>query len=80
MKCHLAKKHSKATARVICKCKKSDKNFYSFHFLQEHKLKEYGAHRGSRARKFDMTQLVGDSDDNSLKEELETCKQSCGGQ
>ena len=74
MNCQLAKKHPEATARVVRKCKKCDKNLHSFYLLREHKSKEYGAQRSSSAQKFDMTQLMGDADDNSLKEELETCK------
>ena len=42
--------------------------------MREHKRKEDGAQRVSGAQNVDVTQLMGDVDDNSLKEELETCK------
>ena len=35
--------------------------------------KEHGAQRGSAAQSVDVKHLMGDVDDNSLKEELETC-------
>ena len=74
MKFHNAKKNFKATAGVVHKCKICDKNFHSFYNLREHKRKENGAQRGSGARNVDNTQLVGVVDENSLKEELKTCK------
>ena len=36
---HIAKKHSKATARVVHKCKLSDKDFHSSYLVREHKRK-----------------------------------------
>ena len=42
--------------------------------MREHKRKEHGAQRGSGAQSVDVAQLMGDVYDNSLKEELETCK------
>ena len=70
---HIAEKHSKAAARVVHKCQIYDKDFHSFYNLREHKRK-HGAQRGSGAQNVDVTQLMGDVDDNSLKHELETCK------
>ena len=54
--------------------KKIDKDFHSFYLLREHKRKEHGAQRGSSAQNADVTQRMGDVDDNGLKENLETCK------
>ena len=73
IKYHIAKKHSKATARVVNKSKICDQDFYSLHLLQEQKRKEHGAQRGSGAQIVDVAQLMGDVCDNRLKEELETC-------
>ena len=42
--------------------------------MREHKRKQHGAQRGSRAQNVDVTQLKGDIDENGLKEELETSK------
>ena len=69
-----AKKHSEAIARVVHKCKVCDKDFHSFYLLREHQRKEHGAQRGSDAYNVDVTQLMADVDDNSLKQELETCQ------
>ena len=71
MNYRLARKHSKPTAR---KCKISDKDFNSFYKLPEQKRKEHGAWRGTGAQSVDVAQLMGDVDDNSLKEKVETCK------
>ena len=42
--------------------------------MRGHKRKEQRAQRGSRAQKVVVAYVIGDVDDNSLKEELETCK------
>ena len=42
--------------------------------MREHKRKDHGAQSGSGAQKVDITQLMGGVDNNSPKEELETCK------
>ena len=75
MNYHIAKKHSKATARVLHGCKICDKDFHSFCIFREQKRKKHGTQRGSGAQNVDVTQLVGDVNGNSLKEELETCTQ-----
>ena len=74
MNYHIAMKHSKATARVVRKCKICDKDFHSFYNLREHNRNEYGAQRISGVQNVDLAHVMGDADDNSLKEELETCK------
>ena len=50
------------------------KDFHSFYSLREQKWEEHGKQRGPGAQNVDLTQLMGDVDDNSQKEELETCK------
>ena len=70
----ISKKHPKATARVVHECKICDRDFHGFYNLREHKRKDQGAQRGSAARNIDVTQLVENVDDISLKEDLETCK------
>ena len=67
---HIAVKHSKATSRFVHKNKVYDKDFHSFYLLR----KEHGAQIGSRAEDAYVAQLIRDVDDNSLKEELESCK------
>ena len=58
---------SKATAKCFRKCKICDKNLHKFYLLREYKRKEHGVQRGSRAKIVDVTQLMGDVDDSSLK-------------
>ena len=74
MNYHNAKKQSKATARVFHKFKICDKDFQNLYILREHKRKEHGAQRDSGAQIVDFAHVVGDIDDNSLEEVLETCK------
>ena len=50
------------------------KDNHSFYLLREHKWEELGEQIGPGAQNVDLTQLTGDVDDNSQKEELETCK------
>ena len=71
---HLNKKHSKTTDGVVHKCKICDKNFNGFYNVREHKRKEHGAHRNSSSQNADVTQLTGDVDENSPKQELKTWK------
>ena len=47
---------------------------YSLYLLREHKRKEQGIQRGSGAQNVDVTELMGDFEDNSLNEELEKSK------
>ena len=42
--------------------------------MREHKQREHESPRCSGDQSDDVAQLMGDVDDNSLKEELETCK------
>ena len=71
---HIAKKHSEETARVVNECRISDKYFDSFYNLQEHKWKEHGGQRVSGSQSVDVAHFMGDVDDISLMEELETCR------
>ena len=41
--------------------------------MREHKGKDHGAQKGSGAQNADITQILGDVVDKSLKEKLETC-------
>ena len=74
MNYHIAKKHSKAISRIVHRCIKCDKDFHGFYKTREHTQKEHGAKRFSEAPNVDVAQLMRDLDDNSLKEQLETCK------
>ena len=74
--CHVAKKHSTATIRVVHKLKKSYKSFYSFCFLQEHLRKDHGTQSGWGAQFVEVTPLIGDIDDKTLREKLQKSKHS----
>ena len=74
MKYHIAKKQSKATVSVSHNCRNCDKDFHSFYLSWEHKPKEHGAERSSGAQNDVVEHVLGNVDDNSLKEELGTCK------
>ena len=50
-------------------------DFHSLFSLREQKLKERGGQWGLGAQSLDVAQLMGDVVDNSLTEDLETCKQ-----
>ena len=58
--------------KLLTKC---DKDIHSFNILQEHTWKEQEGQRQSATQIIDGTQIMGPIDDNSLKEELETCQQ-----
>ena len=73
-KYHKAKKQSKATARIVHKFKTCEKDFHIIDLLREHKRMEYGGQRSPGAQNVDVTQLMGDDNDKSPKEELETYK------
>ena len=70
MNYHIAKKHSKATARVIHEYKICDKHFHSSYILRDHKREEHGAQRGSGARNFEVLHVMRNVDDTSLEKEL----------
>ena len=74
MSYQIAKKQSKATARVVQKCKTCDNGFHSFYNLREHRRKNHEPQRGSRDQNVDVADVMWDVDDKSLKEEIETCK------
>ena len=74
MNYQISKKQYIATAKVVHRCKICDKSFHSFHLLRELKPKKRGAHRSSGAVKVNNAHVMGDIDDKSLKDFLETCK------
>ena len=74
MKYHIARRHSNATGRVVDKWKICHQDFHGFYKMRKHKRNEHGAQRSSGAQIVDVAHVMGDVDDDSLKEELETCK------
>ena len=74
MNYHNSKKHCAATAGAAHIFKKYDTDFHSFYILREHKQNEHGAQTRPGIQNFDVADVMGDVDDNSLKGELEECK------
>ena len=70
----IAKKHSAPKPDVIFKCKLCYQEFPSFYALRQHKNTQHGTQIGLGAKNFDVEVIVGDVDDQSLREELESCK------
>ena len=74
MNYHIAKKHSAAKRDVAFKCKLCYAEFPAFYALRQHKNTQHGPQRGFGARNIDVEDIVGNDDDQSLREELESCK------
>ena len=71
---HIAKKHSVPRPSITYKCKLCHAEFPGFYALSQHKNTQHGAQIGFGASNIDMEDIVGDVDDQSLREELESCK------
>ena len=74
LKYHIAKKHSVPRPSTTNKCKLCYVEFPGFHALRQHKNTQHGTQIGFGANNIDVENLVGDVDDQSLREELESCK------
>ena len=72
---HIAKKHSTPKPDVTFKCKLRHADFPGFYALRQHKNSQHGTQIGFEANNIDVEDIVGDVDDQSLREELESCKQ-----
>ena len=71
---HIAKKHSVPRPSINYKCKLCYAEFPGFYALRQHKNTQNGTQVGFGASNIDMEDIVGDVDDESLREELESCK------
>ena len=56
------------------KCKLFHAEFTGFYALRQHKNTQHGTQIGFGANNIDVEDLVGDVEDQSLREELESCK------
>ena len=70
---HLAKKYSVPTLSITYKCKFCHAAFLGFYALRQHKNNQHGTQLGFGANNIDVEDIVGDVDDQSLREELESC-------
>ena len=71
---HTAKQHSAAGPSITYKCKLCHAEFPGFYALRQHKNTQHGTQIRYGASKIDVEDLVGDVDDQSLREELQSCR------
>ena len=71
---HIAKKQSVPKPSITYKCKLCHAEFPGFYALRQHKNTQHGTQIGFGASNVDVEDIVGDVDDQSLREELEPCK------
>ena len=71
---HVAKKHSFPKPSITYKCKTCHAEFLGFYALRQHKNTQHGTQIGFQASNIDVEDMLGDVDDQSLREELESCK------
>ena len=74
LNCPIAKKHGVPRPPVKYKCKLYHAEFPDFCALRQHKNTKPGTQIGFGAINIDVEDIVGDVDDQSLREELEYCK------
>ena len=74
LKNHVAKKHSVPRPSKTYKCKLCHAEFPGFYALRQHKNTQHGTQNGFGVSNCDVEDLVGDVDDQSLREELEIGK------
>ena len=71
---HIAKKHRAAGPKTNHTCKKCSIEFPSFCSLRHYKQRYHTAETTSGGEKVDMQNLADAGDDNSLEEELQSCR------
>ena len=71
---HIAKHHSAAGPSITYKCKLRHAEFPGLYALRQHKNTQHGTQFGFGARNIDVADIVGDVDDQSLREELQSCR------
>ena len=66
--------HNAPKPDITFKCKLCYREFPGFYALRQHKNTQHGTQIGFGGRNIDVEDIVGDVDDQSLREELESCK------
>ena len=74
LKYHIAKKHSAPQPDLAFKCKLCYQEFPGVYFLRQHRNTQQGMQIGSRTRDLDVEHVVGDIEDQWLREELPCCQ------
>ena len=70
----LPKKHSVPRPSITYKCYFCHAEFSSIYAFRQHKKTQHGTQIGFGASNFDVEVTVGDVDDQSLREELQSCR------
>ena len=68
---HVAKKHCVPRLSITYKCKLCHAEFPGFYALRQHKNTQLGTQIGFGASNFDVEEIVGDVDGQSLREEFD---------
>ena len=71
---HIAKQHSAAGPLKTYKCNLCHAEFPGFYALRQQKDTQRGKQIGFGASNIDVEDIVGDVDDQSLREELQSCR------
>ena len=71
---HIAKQHSVAGPSIAYKRKLCHAEFPGFYAIRQHKNTQHGTQIGFGASKNDVEDIVGNVDDQSLREELQSCR------
>ena len=71
---HIAKKHGVPRPSITYKCKLCHADFAGFYTSRQHNNSQHGIQLGFGANNIDVEDIVGAVDDQSLREELESCK------
>ena len=74
MNYHIVKQHSAAGLSKTYKCNLCHAEFPGFYALSQHKNTQHGKQVGFGASNIDVEDIVGDVDDQSLREELQSCR------
>ena len=71
---HIAKQHSAAASKISHTCKECHAEFHGFYALRQHKNTQHGTQIGFGASNIDVEDIVGDVDDQRLREVLQSCR------
>ena len=71
---HIAKQHSAAGPSKSYKCNLCNTDFPGLYAVRQHKSTQHGTQIGFRAKNIDVEDIVGDVNDQSLREELQSCR------
>ena len=71
---HIAKQHSAAGPSITYNCKLCHAEFPGFHALRQHRDTQHRTQIVFGASNIDVEDIVGDVDDQSLREELQSCR------